>query len=60
MREPPKLAEARETRPMRGALLRFPAGRGEGCLACHGGIRNDAQSWREKLLGDKFLRVYSD
>lgn len=59
MRDLPKLAEARDTRPMRGALLRFPAGHGEGCLMCHGGIRNDARSWREKLLGDKFLRVYS-
>jgi hypothetical protein len=59
MRELPKLAERRATPPMRGALLRLPAAGGEGCLACHGDIRDDAKTWRERLLWDKFLRVYS-
>jgi hypothetical protein len=59
MRELPKLAEKRETRPMHGALLRFPAAHGEGCLACHGAIGQDSKFWRERLLWDKFMRVYS-
>jgi hypothetical protein len=55
MREPSKLVEPRATLPMRGVRLRFPAAHGEGCLACHDGIRHDSRSWRERLLRDKFL-----
>ena len=56
LRALPKLAEPRATLPMRGALLRID---GKGCLACHAAVGEDARSWRERLLWDKFLRVYS-
>jgi hypothetical protein len=59
MREPSPLAEPHATVPMRGVRLRFSSAHGEGCLACHDGIRRDSESWRERLLRDKFLGVYS-
>jgi hypothetical protein len=59
MRGTPKHAEPRTTPPMFGALLRVPAAAGEGCLLCHGDVRDDTRTWRERLLWDKFLRLYS-
>ena len=39
-----------------GALLRFSATNGEGCLSCHD-VRSDGKNWREKALWDKFRSV---